>query len=65
LLTACVSAADNSAPCSVTDKEALAATSDLRIRIKGDAAAKTLTIEGALAARRGARTRPGGGFRRR
>jgi hypothetical protein len=32
---------------SVTDKDALAATSELIIRIKGDAAAKTLTIEGA------------------
>jgi hypothetical protein len=32
----------------VTDKDALAATSDLVIRIKGDAGARTLTIEGAL-----------------
>jgi hypothetical protein len=32
---------------SVTDKDALAATSDLTIRIKGDKDSRTLVIEGA------------------
>ena len=36
---------------SVTDKEALAATNDLLIRIKGDATARTLVIEGAQRSR--------------